>query len=221
MNISQGTPVDWLLGAFKKNPEGVLLLAAGAVLMLRQGGSAPAQAAASEAASRVTEAAESARSTVADVTDRTMKGSSAEAAQSSASVAHASRRVGEQSERVFRQAQSTVQDTVNRVLKEQPMLVAVAGLAAGAAVAAVFPTTELEKQALSPIGEQMTEAVTRVGQQLKDATATAGDTLKKAADQRGLNVEGLKEVAGEVAGAFKDHMSGGGGPKSEPQSGPR
>jgi hypothetical protein len=221
MNISQGTPADWLVGAFKKNPEGFLLLAAGAVLMLRQGGSAPAQAATSEAASRVSKAAESARSTVADVTDRTMKSASDMAAQASDTVAQATRKVGEQSERVIRQAQSTVQDTVNRVLKEQPLLVAVAGLAAGAAVASVFPATELEKQALNPIGEQMTEAATRVGEQLKDATAAAGDTLKKSADQRGLNVAGLKEVAGEVAGAFKDRMSGGGGPKSEPQSGPR
>jgi hypothetical protein len=222
MNISQGTPADWLVGAFKKNPEGFLLLAAGAVLMLRQSGSASTQAVAGEAASRVTEAAESARSTLADVTDRTMKSASDMAAQASDTVAEATRKVGQQSERVMKEAQSTMQDTVNRVLKDQPLMVAVAGLAAGAAVASVFPTTELEKQTLSPIGERVTEAATRVGEQLKDATATAGDTLKKAADQRGLNVAGLKEVAGEVAGAFKEQMRGSGkGPESEPQSGPR
>jgi len=232
MNISQGTPADWLLGTFKKNPEGLLLLAAGAVLMMRQGGNGSTQAVASEAPSRMTEAAESFRNTAADMTDRTVRSASEMAAQASdyASQAtrqaadyatEATRKVSQQSERVIRQAQSTIRDTVDRVLKDQPLMVVVAGLAAGAAVASVFPSTELEKEALSPIGERMTEAATRAGEQLKEATFAAGETLKKAAEQRGLNAEGLKDVASEAAGAFKERMGGSGGSQSEPQSGPR
>jgi hypothetical protein len=221
MNISQGTPADWLLGTFKKNPEGLLLLAAGAVLMMRQGGNGSTQAVASEAPSRMTDAAESVRSTAADMTERTMKSASDMAAQASDYASQATRKVSQQSERVMRQAQSTIRDTADRVLKDQPLMVAVAGLAAGAAVASLFPSTELEREALSPIGERMTEAASRAGEQLKDATVAAGDTLKKAADQRGLNMEGLKDVAGEVAGAFKHRIGGSGGPDSGPQSGPR
>jgi len=210
------------MGAFKKNPESFLLLAAGAVLLLRQTGGVSSQAVAGEAASRVSEGAKNVRSTAAEVTDRARKSASEMAAQASDTVTQATRKVGEQSERVMKQAQSTLQDTVNRVLKDQPLMVMVSGLAAGAAVASVFPTTEIEKETLSPIGERVTEAATRVGEQLKEATATAGDTLKRAAEQRGLNSAGLKEVAGEVAGAFKDRISGDNkGPESEPQSGQR
>ena len=232
MNISQGTPADWLMGTFKKNPEGLLLLAAGAVLMMRQGGNGSTQAMAGEASSCVAEAAESLRNTASDMTDRTVKSASDMAAQASdyASQAtrqasdyasQATRKISQQSERVMRQAQSTIRDTVDRVLKDQPLMVVVAGLAAGAAVASVFPSTELEKEALSPIGERMTEAATRAGEQLKEATFAAGDTLKKAADQRGLNTEGLKDVASEVAGAFKERMGGSSGSQSEPPSGLR
>ena len=232
MNISQEGPADWLLGAFKKNPEGLLLLAAGAVLMMRQRGNGSTQAMASEGASRMTAAAESVRDSAADITDRTMKSASDMASQASdyatqatrqASdyATQATRKVSQQSERVIRQAQSTIQDTVTRVLKDQPLMVVVAGLAAGAAVASVFPSTELEKEALSPIGERMTEAATRAGEQLKEATVAAGDTLKKAAEQRGLNVDELKDVANEAAGAFKERISGGSGSQSDPQSGLR
>jgi hypothetical protein len=169
----------------------------------------------------MTEAAESLRNTAADMTDRTMKSASDMAAQASDYASQATRKVGEQSERMIHQAQSTIRDTVDRVLKDQPLMVVVAGLAAGAAVASVFPSTELEKEALSPIGERMTEAATRAGEQLKEATFAAGDTLKKAADQRGLNTEGLKDVASEVAGAFKERMGGSSGSQSEPPSGLR
>ena len=38
MSGSAGNTSDWLLGAMKKNPEGLLLLAAGAVLLMRKTG---------------------------------------------------------------------------------------------------------------------------------------------------------------------------------------
>jgi hypothetical protein len=109
---------------------------------------------------------------------------------------------------VFEQARSTAQSTLDRVIQDQPLLVAVAGLAAGAAVAAAFPATEIEKQTLGPVGEQVSEAAERVGEQLKEATGKAGEKLKDAAEQRGLNAEGMKEVAKEVAEAFTGSMGG-------------
>jgi hypothetical protein len=130
--------------------------------------------------------------------------------------------MGEQSERLVQQAQSTLQGTLNRVLQEQPLVIAVAGIAAGAAMAAAFPATDFEKETLGPIGDQVSDVASRVGEQLKEATAQAGETLKKAADERGLNPDGLKEVASEVAGAFGSSMSGGsdqGGSKSQSNQG--
>jgi flagellar hook-basal body complex protein FliE len=94
------------------------------------------------------------------------------------------------------------------VLQNQPLAIVAAGLAAGAALAAAFPPTELEKGALGSVGDQMSKAAERFGDQLKQATAKAGDKLKTAAEERGLHSEGLKDVAGEVVDTFKASMTG-------------
>jgi len=211
---SQGTASDWLVGAFKKHPEGLLLLAAGAVLMMRQG---PVQALTGNAVSRVAEAAADARNYAADAADRTLRSAGSMASSASDYASQATTKVGEQSGRAIQQAQSTLQAGISRVLREQPLMVAVAGMAAGAAIASAFSATDFEKETLGPIGDQVSEAASRVGEQLKEATATAGETLKKAADQRGLNVDGLKDVASEVAGAFTGSMSGKGDGQNKKQ----
>ena len=107
-------------------------------------------------------------------------------------------------ERAVQQTRSAI----NRVVQDQPLAVALAGLAAGAAVAAAFPATALERQALGPIGERASDAAEQVGAQLKQATVKAGQKLKSEAEDRGLNAEGLKEVASEVASTFSSTMSG-------------
>ena len=116
----------------------------------------------------------------------------------------ATRKVGEQSDRLIQQAKSMTRG----VLQNQPLAILAAGLAAGAALAAAFPTTELEKETLGPVGEQASKAAAHVGEQLKQATMKAGEKLKSAAEERGLHTEGLKEVAGEVADTFKASMRG-------------
>jgi hypothetical protein len=211
---NQQSPADWLVGAFKKNPESFLLLAAGAVLMMRQGSKVGAVR---DASSRVSEAAGSAKDYAADVADRTLRSASAAASSASDYAAQAGRKASAQSERMFQQTQSTLQSGVNRVLRDQPLMIAIAGVAAGAAVASAFPTTPLEKDTLGPIADEVTEAAGRVGQQLKEATANAGEALKKAVDERGLNLEGAKEVVGEVSDAFKGGMQGKAG--TQPKSG--
>ena len=216
---------EWLLGAWKKNPEGFLLLAAGCALLLRSGSSSREVSSQqySDAGSQ------SHRGTAA----RMMEGAkqygrdaaeyAGDLAEETAGYAAEARRVvGEQSERVMEQAKSTARSTLStaqssldRLIQERPLLVAMAGLAAGAAVAATFRATDLEKQTLGPIGEQVTERAQRFGEQVKEATAEAGNRLKQAAEQRGLTPEGVKEVAKEVAGAFSNSMSG----ESQPASG--
>lgn len=219
---------DWVLGAVKKNPEGFLLLAAGAVLLMRKTGRpgaangqrrsgssrdhgvAQAAAGAKGYAADVKGYAADVKGYAADVTDRAKHTVGSVASSASEYVEGARRTVSAQSERVFQQAQSTFQGTMDRVLHDQPLVVAIAGLAAGAAIAAAFPATEFEKDTLGPIGEQVADAASRMGEQLKEATVAAGETLKNAADTRGLSPDGLKQVASEVAGAFSSSMSGGG-----------
>ena len=83
-----------------------------------------------------------------------------------------------------------------------------AGVAAGAALAAALPPTELEKETLGPVGDQMSKAAERVGDQLKQASVKAGERLRSAAEEHGLHAEGLKDVASEVADTFKASMKG-------------
>jgi hypothetical protein len=121
----------------------------------------------------------------------------------------------EHSARLKRQTQATLQSSMQRVLREQPLAVAVAGLAAGAAVAALFPSTEIEDRTLGHAHKKLKDAAEKAGDRVMDAAGKAGERLKSAAEERGLTSEGLKEVAGEVAGTFKDAMSG----ESENRSG--
>ena len=230
MSGSAGNTGDWLLGAVKKNPEGLLLLAAGAVLLMRKAGgigltSAMGQRSGhsghgsfAKAATGAKQYAAGAKDYAADIAERAKQTVESVASSASEYADQARRTVSRQSERVMDQAQSTFQSTqstfqstMNRVLQDQPLVVALAGMAAGAAVAAAFPTTDFEKETLGPLGEQVSDAANRVGEQLKDATVKAGEKLKNVADEKGLNSSGLKDVASEVAGAFSGSMTGASG----------
>jgi ElaB/YqjD/DUF883 family membrane-anchored ribosome-binding protein len=210
---------DWLFSAVKQNPEGLFMLAAAAVLLLRK--SAPqvsnaVSAAGARPARAVSEAAAGARSYLGDVADQTRRTASDIAASASDYASSAASAAREQSEQVMRDAGSTLRETVGRVVQEQPFMVAIAGLAAGAAIASVFPSTDIEKETLAPIREQMTEAASQAAEHLKEATTKAGEILKEAAQERGLTTDGMKEVASEVAAAF----TGNNGPSGQSRTKP-
>jgi hypothetical protein len=229
-----GNGGERILNTIKRNPEGLLLLAAGAVLLMRTiaskssatpmdayGRGAQASERMEDAARQTMDTARSYASSAGDVARRTMDTARSyatsasdaahetmESAKSYASSAsqyagQAGRAVGEQSERVIRQTRSMAQG----VLRNQPLAIAVAGLAAGAAMAAAFPATQLERETLGPMGDQMSKAAERVGDQLKQATMKAGEKLKSTAEERGLDSEGLKEMASEVADTFRTSMT--------------
>jgi hypothetical protein len=131
----------------------------------------------------------------------------------------ARRAVTERSARLSRQTQATLQSSMQRVLREQPLAVAVAGLAAGAAVAALFPSTEVEDRVLGGAHEKLKDAAEKAGEGVMGAAGKAGERLKSAAEERGLTSEGLKEVAGEVVDTFKDAVSGEAGRTGASQGG--
>jgi hypothetical protein len=155
------------------------------------------------------QAAENARQYAGDIAGKTGAAASDFASSASGYAGRARHIMEEKSEQIVQQAQSTLQSTMNRVLQDQPLVVALAGLAAGCAVAAAFPTTNIEKQTLGPVGEQVAKAAQEVGRQVNEATAKAGEQLKTSTEERGLSPDGLKEIAQEVAGAFSSSMSGG------------
>lgn len=188
---------DQILGSFKSNPEGLLLLAAGAVLLMRK----------PSAGRRENEFCPS--TSGPGYVEQAQDAASSLASNAAGYATQAREAVGAQSYRIATSAKSTAQDAMSRILEDQPLMVAVAGLAAGAAVAAAFPTTTLERNALGPMGEQLSDAASRVGDQLKEASLKAGTTLKEAAQERGLSSEGLTGVVKEAAAAFSDTMQGG------------
>lgn len=237
-----------ILNTIKRNPEGLLLLAAGAVLLMRtnalQSSAGPthgqgrnirgsgaqaservgdaaretmdtARSYASSATKAAQETVDTARSYAASASDavrETVETARSYASSASQYAGQARRAVGEQSERVVRQTRSMAQG----ILQNQPLAIAAAGLAVGAALAAAFPPTQLERETLGPMGDQMSKAAERAGDQLKQATMKAGEKLKSAAEERR---DDLKDVASEVADTFKASMTGQPGEK-KPESAP-
>jgi hypothetical protein len=222
---------DWLMRTARRNPEALLLLAAGACLLMRSGGSAPARMAprsrsdaregnySEEAARRarntaadvregVSRAAGSAADYASDIKERISDAASGYADSVSEFADEARRVITERSEYWQREASSQLRGGMERVLREQPLAVAVAGLAAGAAVAALFPSTKLENQTFGGAREKLADAAGQIGERAMDAAGKAGERLKEAAEERGLTTEGLKKMAGEVADTFTSEIKG-------------
>ena len=192
---------DGLWRAINENPEGLLLLAAGGVLLMRRSavsrtgmGNRPTHTHDAERSSRMNRSGllDEAGSAVESIGDFT-----------SNYAREASRTASEGSAYVMRQAHTGL----NRVLQDQPLAVALAGLAAGAAVAAVLPGSDFEKQALGPLGEQISDEASRVGGQFKETASKVAGTLKTAVQEHSLDPEGLKKIASEVTGVIRDNMA--------------
>jgi hypothetical protein len=99
-------------------------------------------------------------------------------------------------------------ETADYLVREQPWAVALTGVLAGAAVAAVFPSTRIEKRALGEVGERLRSAASAAGEQVMEAGAKAGERLSEVAEERGLTREGLKDAAREVGETFQSTLAG-------------
>jgi ElaB/YqjD/DUF883 family membrane-anchored ribosome-binding protein len=153
---------------------------------------------AGETVDRMTDAAKSYASSVADSV-----GDYADTAKQRASniADQAQRNLAEKSDQLRSQAETTYQ-TAAEIIREQPVLVAALGLMAGAVMATLFPATEVEKRSFRVASDALADRATEVGETLLTATTRAGDNLKKVVSDRGLDAEGLKNAAREVAGTF-------------------
>jgi hypothetical protein len=209
---------DWFLGTARRNPEALLLFAAGCCLLMRGGASSSwrrasygadeYRSASDRTSSDFTRDPSTSREGLANrasdyasqIKDRVSDTASSYAESVSDFAGDARRNISERSEGLKRKAQATMQSGMDRVLRDQPLAVAMAGLAAGAAVAAVFPSTEIEDRTFGGAREALTEAAGKAGERVMGAAGKAGDRLKSG--------EGLKELAGEVADTFTSAVSG-------------
>ena len=232
--VREGTGAgEWIMGAVTRNPEGLLLLAAGVALLMRSGRGpsvrrnslpdrrnegqyrAGREDSASGISERVTGAArrageyvsgatQRAGEYVSEATDKVSETAGSYASSASEYANEAARIAAKGSRRIANQ----VRDTSDYLVREQPWAVALTGLLAGAAVAAAFPSTRLERRTLGEVGERLRSAAGSMGEQLMEAGTQAGERLSEVAEERGLTSEGLKQAARDVGETFSSALAG-------------
>jgi ElaB/YqjD/DUF883 family membrane-anchored ribosome-binding protein len=207
---------EWIMGAVTRNPEGLLLLAAGAALLMRSGRDQWRRRSYAEPVSesrghreaptgvgeRVSEAARRAGDYVSQATDRMSETTRSYASSAADYADEAARMAAKGSRHVADQAR----ETADYVVQEQPWAVTLVGLAAGAAVAAIFPPTHIEKRTLGDVGERLRSAAGTAGERVMEAGMQAGERLSEIAEDRGLTKEGLKQAAREVGETFSSAL---------------
>jgi hypothetical protein len=214
-----GGTLDRLYGTAKRNPEGVLLLAAGVALLmrgigaateaLREDGPNTSQRQKNSRRGDTDDAAQkdlagNARTYMSDVAGRVERSAENVAGYTS----QVARETMDRTTRVASGTGSTMRSAMDRILDEQPLALALLGLAAGAAVAGALPSTHVEEGALRPLGRKLEKTVDQAGSRLKKSTKKAGRRLRDVADERGLNPEGLREAAQDVAKTFEEGILG-------------
>jgi hypothetical protein len=206
---------DWLIGTAKRNPEALLVLGAGLALLMRGRGRSNSVSPASPGYSTgqmggqspgwsASRAADTISGYAAGVKDRV--GEAASAATEYAG--NAGQTISTGATRLTGQAQSAVQSSASRILDAQPLAVAVFGAAAGAALAALLPVSEVEARTLGSASETIVDAANQIGENLLGAASEAGERLKQGAVERGISAEGIKELAHDVADTFTGKVSG-------------
>jgi hypothetical protein len=200
---------EWLVGTAKRNPEALLVLAAGCALLLRGvGRSSPATGETApgvpgaNASWNVERTTERARQVAGDLKDRVTD----TGASTIERAGETGRTLSTQAANMADRAQSMLSGGFGHLLREQPLAVVAVGLAAGAAVAALLPSTDLEERTLGTARDAISGMAGKVGEDLMAVTADAGQRLAQGVADRAT--EGLKELAqdvvGQVAGKVAD-----------------
>ena len=205
----------WLIDSARRNPEGALLLAAGAVLLLRQSGalSAVGQSEVAQLATEtVRETADTAKGYASDFAEKASDSAKSFGSDVKNYAQSTKAGITKQARSAAETANSSIKSAIESVVREQPLLIALAGIAAGAGVAAVFPVSSMEKEAFEPVTKHVEDAVEYASAEAKDALGRAGDKLKEVVQDKGLTADGLKRMAGEVisaaGGAPKTNITG-------------
>jgi len=211
---------EWLISTAKRNPEALLVLAAGCTLLMRGGRgsySAAGQNASgvpgSNAPWNVSRTTEKTSEVAGDLKRRIADAGSSVAEQAG----EIAKIVSTQTSQIADQAQSMLSSGFGQLLREQPLALVVAGLAAGAAVAALLPSTDLEERTLGGARDAISGMTGKVGENLIAAATDAGQRLTQGVTERAT--EGLKELAQEVAGQFSEKKSMGAADKSDERPG--
>jgi ElaB/YqjD/DUF883 family membrane-anchored ribosome-binding protein len=220
MNDFYSQAADWVVTTARRRPEALLLMAAGAALMMRGSGGATASTRSGETysgASRQDEAAdatreganrtaEGVRRYAGDVKERLSDTASGYASAVGDYAQDARRRMSNvtgavrenlssATDQVTRTAQSAARGAAD-TMREQPLLIAALGLATGAAVAALFPTTDVERRTFGPAGEALVGAAGAAGRDFVERAARTGEEMRRSAEDK------LRDLAQETSENF-------------------
>jgi hypothetical protein len=206
---------DWLIGTAKRNPEALLVLAAGCALLMRGGGTVQTHAqriggtSGPNAPWDVSRATEKGEEVAGDV-----KGRIADVASSvTEQVGDVAKTLSTQSSQIVGQARSMFSSGFERLIREQPLALVALGLAAGVGVAALLPETAVEERALAGARDAISGMTGELRDNVIAATTDAGQRLTQGVTERAT--EGLKELAQDVAGQFTEKVAGGSNKPSE------
>jgi ElaB/YqjD/DUF883 family membrane-anchored ribosome-binding protein len=217
-----------LAGAARAQPAGLLLLVAGTSLLL-SGMRPPSRDATRRARTAVRKIAQGDFSPVTDSATGMVSGvrdqvsdlgsKASEAARSytdslSGMADDAQRAVRETSQQFAETARSSAQSGVSFVLEDQPLLLAAIGLAAGATLGAILPSTPQENRLMGETRDKVAELASEAAKQkideLGDAAGEAAERLKNAVKERvSVSANELSDVAKDVVEPFANVASGG------------
>jgi ElaB/YqjD/DUF883 family membrane-anchored ribosome-binding protein len=121
----------------------------------------------------------------------------------------------ERSQQFAETARSSAQSSVSFVLEDQPLLLAAIGLAAGATLGAILPSTPQENRLMGETRDKVAELASEAAKQkideLGDAAGEAAERLKNAVKERvAASTEDLGDVAKDVVEPFANVASGSG-----------
>jgi ElaB/YqjD/DUF883 family membrane-anchored ribosome-binding protein len=217
-----------LAGAARAQPAGLLLLVAGTSLLL-SGMRPPSREAARRARTAVRKIAQGDFSPVTDSASDMVSGvrdqvgdlgnKASELARSyteslSGVADDAQQALRERSQQFADSARSSAQSSVSFVLEDQPLLLAAIGLAAGATLGAILPSTPQENRLMGETRDKVAELASEAAKQkideLGDAAGEAAERLKNAVKERvAASTEDLGDVAKDVVEPFANVAGGG------------
>jgi len=221
MNDFYSQAADWVVTTARRRPEALLLMAAGAALMMRgSGGATTASTRSGETYSRASwqdeatdaareganRTAEGVRRYAGEVKERLSDTASGYASAVGDYAQDARRRMSNvtgavrenlssATDQVTRTAQSAARGAAD-TMREQPLLIAALGLATGAAVAALFPTTDVERRTFGPAGEALVGAASAAGRDFVERAARTGEEMRRSAEDK------LRDLAQETSENF-------------------
>ena len=222
-SVSEAT--EWLTSTARRNPEALLVIAAGCALLFRNRPlfmSAPKEKRTARTTGRPTNRA--------NVQTRSGEGFHGEDGRGEAEggsdqsdgitgkisgmAGSATHYVSETTSRVYSTAGSYASRGGRQVARqadwlwhEQPLAVAGLGLAAGAALAALIPPTSMEQKTFRPMRESLKDAAWQGAESLRRAAGEAARKVEDDVKDRIFNKDGLKDLARGATAAFTSSRS--------------